>query len=129
MKKFVIMALSLLAASCGDQSVPRAQYPELDSTNPLLAEWNTPYPTPPFSEIQLEHYEPAVDAAIACSRAEIEAIVSNPAKPTFGNTIVALERSGELLNRVAGVFYNLMGTDATPEMQEVAQRIQPKMTE
>ena len=129
MKKFVIMALSLLAASCGDQSVPRAQYPELDSTNPLLAEWNTPYQTPPFSEIKLEHFEPAVDAAIACSRAEIEAIVSNPAKPTFGNTIVALERSGELLNRVAGVFYNLMGTDATPEMQEVAQRIQPKMTE
>ena len=129
MKKFVIMALSLLAASCGDQSVPRAQYPELDSTNPLLAEWNTPYQTPPFSQIKLEHFEPAVDAAIACSRAEIEAIVSNPAKPTFGNTIVALERSGEMLNRVAGVFYNLMGTDATPEMQEVAQRIQPKMTE
>jgi peptidyl-dipeptidase Dcp len=129
MKKLVIMALSLLAASCGDQSVPRAQYPELDSTNPLLAEWNTPYQTPPFSQIKLEHFEPAVDAAIACSRAEIEAIVSNPAKPTFGNTIVALERSGELLNRVAGVFYNLMGTDATPEMQEVAQRIQPKMTE
>ena len=129
MKKLVIMALSLLAASCGDQSVPRAQYPELDSTNPLLAEWNTPYQTPPFSQIKLEHFEPAVDAAIACSRAEIEAIVTNPAKPTFGNTIVALERSGELLNRVAGVFYNLMGTDATPEMQEVAQRIQPKMTE
>ena len=129
MKKLVIMALSVLAVSCGNQSIPQADYPELDRSNPLLAEWDTPYQTPPFSQIKLEHFEPAVDAAIACSRAEIEAIVNNPEKPTFGNTIVAMERSGELLNRVAGVFYNLMGTDATPEMQEVAQRIQPKMTE
>ena len=129
MKKFVIMALSVLAVSCGNQSIPQADYPELDRSNPLLAEWDTPYQTPPFSQIKVEHFEPAVDAAIACSRAEIEAIVNNPEKPTFGNTIVAMERSGELLNRVAGVFYNLMGTDATPEMQEVAQRIQPKMTE
>ena len=129
MKKLFIMAFSALAVSCGDQSIPKADYPELDLTNPLLAEWNTPYQTPPFSQIKLEHFEPAVEAAIACSRAEIEAIVNNPEKPTFYNTIVAMERSGELLNRVAGVFYNLMGTDATPEMQEVAQRIQPKMTE
>ncbi len=129
MKKLVIMALSVLAVSCGNQSIPQADYPELDRSNPLLAEWDTPYQTPPFSQIKVEHFEPAVDAAIACSRAEIEAIVNNPEKPTFGNTIVAMERSGELLNRVAGVFYNLMGTDATPEMQEVAQRIQPKMTE
>ena len=129
MKKLVIMALSVLAVSCGNQSIPQADYPELDRSNPLLAEWDTPYQTPPFSQIKLEHFEPAIDAAIACSRAEIEAIVNNPEKPTFGNTIVAMERSGELLNRVAGVFYNLMGTDATPEMQEVAQRIQPKMTE
>ncbi|MBR5819865.1 MAG: M3 family metallopeptidase, partial [Alistipes sp.] len=129
MKKLFMMALSLLAVSCGDQSIPKADYPELDRSNPLLAEWDTPYQTPPFSQIKLEHFEPAVEAAIACSRAEIEAIVNNPAKPTFGNTVVALERSGELLNRVAGVFYNLMGTEATPEMQEVAQRIQPMMTE
>lgn len=129
MKKLFMMALSVLAVSCGDQSIPQADYPELDLTNPLLAEWDTPYQTPPFSQIKLEHFEPAVDAAIACARAEIEAIVNNPAKPTFGNTIVALERNGELLGRVSGVFYNLMGTEATPEMQEVAQRIQPKLTE
>lgn len=129
MKKLFMMALSVLAVSCGDQSIPQADYPELDLTNPLLAEWDTPYQTPPFSQIKLEHFEPAIDAAIACARAEIEAIVNNPAKPTFGNTIVALERNGELLGRVSGVFYNLMGTEATPEMQEVAQRIQPKLTE
>lgn len=130
MKKFLcMMALSVLAVSCGDQSIPQADYPELDLQNPLLAEWDTPHETPPFSKIKLEHFEPAIDAAIACARAEIEAIVTNPAKPTFGNTIVALERNGELLGRVSGVFYNLMGTEATPEMQEVAQRIQPKLTE
>ena len=129
MKKLILMATAFVAVACGDNSVPQAQYPELDLQNPLLAEWNTPYQTPPFSLIKLEHFEPAIDAAIACSRAEIEAIVTNPAKPTFGNTILALERNGELLNKVSGVFYNLMGTDATPEMQEVAQRIQPKLTE
>ena len=130
MKKFLcMMAISAMAVSCGDQSIPQANYPELDLQNPLLAEWDTPHQTPPFSKIELKHFEPAIDAAIACARAEIEAIVTNPAKPTFGNTIVALERNGELLGRVSGVFYNLMGTEATPEMQEVAQRIQPKLTE
>lgn len=129
MKKLILMATAFVAVACGDNTIPQAQYPELDLQNPLLAEWNTPYQTPPFSLIKLEHFEPAIDAAIACSRAEIEAIVTNPAKPTFGNTILALERNGELLNKVSGVFYNLMGTDATPEMQEVAQRIQPKLTE
>ena len=80
-----------MAAGCADNSIPKAQLPELDMSNPLLAAWNTPHQTPPFSEIELSDYEPAFDAAIACSRAEIDAIVANPSKPTFGNTIVALE--------------------------------------
>ena len=79
MKKLILMATAFVAVACGDNSVPQAQYPELDLQNPLLAEWNTPYQTPPFSLIKLEHFEPAIDAAIACSRAEIEAIVTNPA--------------------------------------------------
>ena len=129
MKKLLIMALSAFAVACGDHSIPQANYPELDLTNPLLAEWDTPYQTPPFSKIKPEHFEPAVDAAIACSRAEIEAIITNPAKPTFGNTILALERNGELLSRVMGLFSNLNGTDSTPEMQAIAQRNQPKLSE
>ena len=129
MKKILIMAFAAFAAACGDQSIPVAQYPELDLSNPLLAEWDTPFQTPPFSQIKPEHFEPAVDAAIACSRAEIEAIVTNPAKPTFGNTILALERNGALLDRVTGVFYNLMGTESTPELQAIAQRNQPKLSE
>ena len=130
MKKVLfIMAVSAMAAGCADNSIPKAQLPELDLSNPLLAAWDTPHETPPFSEIKLADYEPAFDAAIACSRAEIDAIVNNPRKPTFGNTIVALERQGELLNRIAGLFFNLLEADTSDEMQEIAQRVQPKLTE
>ena len=118
-----------MAAGCADNSIPEAQLPELDMSNPLLAAWDTPHETPPFSEIKLSDYEPAFDAAIACSRAEVEAIVKNPKKPTFGNTIVALERQGELLNRISGLFFNLLVADSSDEMQEIAQRVQPKLTE
>ncbi len=123
------MTLAAFAAGCADNSIPRAQLPELDTTNPLLAQWETPHATPPFSKIELSHYEPAFEAAIACQRAEIDAIVNNPAKPTFGNTIAALERSGELLGRIEGVFYNLLSADTSDEMQEIALRVQPKLTE
>ena len=118
-----------MAAGCADNSIPEAQLPELDMSNPLLAAWDTPHETPPFSEIKLSDYEPAFDAAIACSRAEVEAIVKNPKKPTFGNTIVALECQGELLNRISGLFFNLLEADSSDEMQEIAQRVQPKLTE
>lgn len=128
-KVLIIMTLSAMAAGCGNNSIPKAQLPELDMNNPLLAEWNTPYQTPPFEAIGLSDYEPAFDAAIACTRAEIDAIVNNPSKPTFGNTIVALERQGELLNRVAGVFFNLMEAETSDEMQAIAMRVQPKLTE
>ncbi len=128
-KTFWIMTFAAFAAGCADNSIPRAQLPELDTTNPLLAEWETPHATPPFAEIGLEHYEPAFDAAIACTRAEIEAIVNNPARPTFGNTIVALERQGALLARIEGIFFNLLEADTSDQMQEIALRVQPKLTE
>ena len=128
-KAFIIMTFSAMAAGCADNSIPKAQLPELDTSNPLLAEWDTPHQTPPFSEIELSDYEPAFDAAIACSRAEIDAIVGNPSKPTFGNTIVALERHGALLDRISGIFFNLLEADTSDEMQQIAQRVQPKLTE
>ena len=128
-KALIIMTFSAMAAGCADNSIPKAQLPELDTTNPLLAEWNTPHQTPPFSQIEASDYEPAFDAAIACSRAEIEAIVNNPKKPTFGNTIVALERQGALLDRISGVFYNLLEAATSDQMQEIALRVQPKLTE
>lgn len=127
-KALFIMAISAMTAGCADNSIPKAQLPELDKNNPLLVEWETPHATPPFSKIELKYYEPAFDAAIACSRAEIEAIVNNPAKPTFGNTIVALERQGALLNRISGVFYNLLSSNTSEEMQRIAADLQPRLT-
>lgn len=105
MKKIVMTFLTALAAGCADHTMPVAQLPEIDTNNPLLAEWNTPHETPPFDRIRVSDYEPAFDAAIAVSRAEIDAIVNNPAKPTFNNTIVALDRSGSgWLSRVKVFF-------------------------
>ena len=128
-KAILIMAISAMVAGCADNSIPKAQLPELDLSNPLLAEWDTPHATPPFSKIELKHYEPAFDAAIACSRAEVAAIVDNPKKPTFVNTIVALERSGALLSRIEGIFFNMLGAETSDELQAISLRVQPKLTE
>ena len=98
------------------------------ANNPLVAEWNTPYQTPPFSKIEMKHYEPAVDYAIEQNRAEIDAIINNPEAPTFENTIVAMAESGELLGRVTGVFYVLNNCVTSPEMQQIALNISPKLT-
>ena len=97
--------------------------------NPLVAEWNTPYQTPPFSQIKLEHYEPAIDYAIELNRAEIDAIINNPEAPTFENTIVAMEQAGELLGRVTGVFFVLNNCSTSDQMQQIALNITPKLTE
>ena len=129
MKKLLAVMSLCLAAGCADNAIPKAQLPELDTTNPLLAAWETPHATPPFASIELSYYEPAFDAAIASSRAEIAAIVGNPRKPSFVNTIVALERQGELLARIEGVFYNLLSAESSPEMEQIALRVQPKLTE
>ena len=123
------MSVSALLGACAGNDMPKVELPEIDTNNPLLAEWDTPHATPPFDKIKIEHYEPAIETAIAVSRAEIDAIVNNPAKPTFKNTIVALERQGALLSRIMGVFYNLREADTSDEMDAIALRIQPKLTE
>ena len=127
-KLFFIMTFSALVASCGND-MPVVELPEIDTTNPLLAEWDTPHATPPFDKIKITDYEPAIETAIAVSRAEVDAIINNPAKPTFANTIEALERQGELLGRILGIFYNLREADTSDEMDAIALRIQPKLTE
>ena len=124
-----MMTLSALMAGCAGDQMPVVALPEIDESNPLLAEWDTPHATPPFDLIKIEHYEPAIETAIAVSRAEIDAIVNNPAKPTFKNTIVAMERQGALLGRILGLFYNLNEANTSDEMDAIALRIQPKLTE
>ena len=123
------MTLSLLTAAAAAGTLPTAALPEVDTANPLLGEWNTPHETPPFDRIRLTDYEPAFDAAIAVSRAEIDAIVNNPDAPTFENTIVALERQGYLLGRICGIFFNMLGAETSDELQEIAVRVQPRLTE
>ena len=76
--------------------------------NPLLTESTAPFGAPQFDKIKTEHYIPAFEAAIAEAKAEIDAIVADPDEPTFENTIEAMEYSGQTLNTVAGIFYNLM---------------------
>ena len=97
--------------------------------NPLLVESSAPFGAPQFDKIENEHYLPAFEAGIAEAKAEIDAIVANPDEPTFENTIEAMEYSGETLDRVAGIFYNLMEADTDDEMQAIAEQISPMLTE
>ena len=97
--------------------------------NPLLTESSAPFGAPEFDKIRNEHYLPAFEAAIAEAKAEIDAIVANPDEPTFENTIEAMEYSGEALNNVASIFYNLMEANTNDELQQIAEAISPMMTE
>ncbi|MEQ1716284.1 MAG: M3 family metallopeptidase [Hyphomicrobium sp.] len=81
---------------------------------------------PPFERIEPRHYKPALESAFRAHAAEIKAIGANTAKPSFANTILALEKSGQELSRVAGVFFNLEATDSTPELQEIARDMSPR---
>ncbi|MDK6813079.1 MULTISPECIES: M3 family metallopeptidase [Corynebacterium] len=96
--------------------------------NPLLTPSTLPYQLPPFAEIKVEHYRPAFDEALALHDAEIASITDNPAAPTWENTVEALERSGQDLDRVMAVFGNLSGTDVTEEMEEIAADIYPRLS-
>ena len=123
------LIMSAMTAMATTSAQPLVEMPESLKGNPLVEEWDTPYQTPPFSEIELAHYEPAIDYAIELNRAEIEAIVNNPDAPTFENTIVAMAESGELLGRISGVFFVLNNCLSSPEMQQIALNITPKLTE
>lgn len=97
--------------------------------NPLLKPFDTPYQTPPFQIIGNGDYEEAIDAGIAQSLQEIEAICNNRAVPDFDNTIAALDRQGESLNRTLGIFFNLLEANSDPEMMEISLRVSPKLSD
>ena len=98
-------------------------------SNPLLEAPETPYGVPAFDQVKIEHYMPAFEAAIAEQKAEIDAIVTNQAEPTFDNTIVALDRTGMLLERVSGVFFNVLEADGNDEMNAIAEQVSPMLSE
>ena len=97
-------------------------------TNPLLADWSGPFALPPFAEIGDADFAPAFEAALAEGRAAIAAIADNPAPADFANTIAALELADDRLDRVAGVFFNLAGSDSNPAREALARELAPKLS-
>ena len=97
--------------------------------NPFLSAYTTPYEIPPFDSISYSDYLPALEAGIEQKKAQIDSIVSNPEPATFENTIMPLERSGEILDRVATVFFALDESNSSPEMVEIAETFYPKYSQ
>jgi peptidyl-dipeptidase Dcp len=96
--------------------------------NALLEDWKTPFALPPFDAISDADFAPAFDAALVQARAAVAAIAGDPAAPSFENTIAALERADGLLNRVAGVFFNLAGADSNDAREALEMELAPKLS-
>ena len=119
----------LIAAACVALTATSApKKAAKDSGNPFLSEYKTKYQIPPFEKIRLEHYKPALEEGMRQHDAEIAAIIANSATPDFDNTVLALDNSGEVFNKVCYVFYALSESDATPEMQALAEQLSPAIT-
>ena len=101
----------------------------INAQNPFFEKYNTPHQTVPFDKIKNEHYEPAMLEGIKLHEAEIEAIINNHEAPTFANTIVAYEKSGKFLDRVITVFGNLRSAETNDDLQKIAQKMIPLLSE
>ncbi|MGB5982407.1 MAG: M3 family metallopeptidase [Nonlabens sp.] len=99
------------------------------SDNPLLNNFETVLDTAPFSIIKEKHFKPAIDEAISLARKEIDSIVKNDQEPSFKNTIVALDSSGETLGRITSIFFNLNSAETNDTIQEIAREVSPKLAE
>ncbi len=97
------------------------------SDNPLLAEWDTPFGTPPLNQIEEAHFLPAFESALASHSAEIEAIANNPEPPSFENTMLALEKAGSDLGRVSRVFSNLTSSASNDEIRAIQREMSPRL--
>ena len=123
-RKFLsVIALSIMTlASCTNNEKPAAE------NNPFFSDYGTPFETPAFDKIKTEHYIPAFEEGMKQQKAEVDAIIKNRAVPDFQNTILAYDKSGELLDKVGGVFFNLTECLSSDEMQNIAAEIMPKMS-
>ena len=97
--------------------------------NPFFETYNTPHQTIPFNELKTEYYLPAFDEAMKQQTAEVDKIINNPQVPTFENTIVALEKTGSLLTKVSSPLYNLLSSETNDELQAIAEKVSPLMSE
>ena len=120
MRKLILGAALLAAASS-------ASIQAMD--NPFLSEYRTIYQIPPFEQIRYEHYLPALDAGIAEQRSNVDGIIANRDAATFENTILALENSAPILERVASVFFNLTESNASPEFDEISATFIPRYSQ
>ena len=118
--------LTLVASTTFGQPLPP---PVKMSANPFLTPYTTPHQTAPFDKITTADYLPALKEGMSQGRTQLAALVADPAKPTFENTIIALEHSGELLGKVASVMFNLNSAETTPELQTVVKEASPMLTE
>jgi peptidyl-dipeptidase Dcp len=126
MKKvlFVLLLSILVCAACGKKAGEKTVM-----DNPFFSEFATPFGVPPFNLIKPEHYMPAFERGMADQKKEVGAITSNAAPPTFANTVEALERSGALLNKVAGVFNNMTSSNTNEELQKIDKKLAPKLAQ
>ena len=126
-KKLINMiALSVIVmASCNSKNEPK---PEAEASNPFLTEYTTPFQVPPFDQIKSEHYLPAFEAGMKEQLAEVKAIINNEDTPTFENTILPFDKSGEILDRVSNVFFNLNECLTNDEMIAIAEEVLPLLS-
>jgi peptidyl-dipeptidase Dcp len=111
--------MAMTISSCKDE-------PVVDKSNPFFSEFDTPFGVPPFDKIMAKHYMPAFDTGMTWGRNDIAKIIANKKKPTFKNTIEALDRSGEFLNNVASVFFSQAGANTSDSIQNIEVDISPK---
>lgn len=119
---------SLLLFICILCIISSVQVSAEGSDNPFLKEWSTPFKTPPFNEIKLEHYLPAFEEGIKQQKAEIDAIINSESQPNFINTIEQLEASGSLLTKVNRVFFAINSANTNDEMQKVTEVVTAMLT-
>ena len=100
-----------------------------ENINPFLTAFHTPFETTPFHLIKTEHFEPAMEEGMKTHNQEVDDIVNCTDAPTFSNTIVALEKSGALLDRVTTVFGNLLSAETNDELEALAERMMPRLSE
>ncbi|MEM9421134.1 MAG: M3 family metallopeptidase, partial [Pseudomonadota bacterium] len=145
----LLSSTAVFIASCADETTntvdtvpakpPQMEAPKLTQNvievteaelegNPFLVEWETPYSVPPFDAIEDAHFMPAIKAGIIRLREEVAAIVAQEEEPTFANTVVALEVSGELLSKVSSTFGNITSTDTNDTLRTLEGEIYPILT-
>ncbi|NRA59580.1 MAG: M3 family metallopeptidase [Psychrobium sp.] len=140
MKKFSLapIALAILLTGCSASNTDKLpmiadnsemiQAAQLAADNPFASSWDTPHNIPDFAKIDNAHYMPAFKAAVAAQQLEISAITRNPESATFANTIEAFEYSGNLLDNVSSVFYNLTSAETNDELKALAKKVSPMLS-